>query len=101
MIKPPTFIRLGPQCIGRIVRTVRGNSFAYAKLRNASYVIEKALMCCAPPDAQAIASEILEDSDWLLMLAVHKSGSHVKASDSEAGYPISVQYVSRDKCLAI
>merc|ERR1712046_320103 len=61
----------------RIARAIRMNAFGNAKHRNASYVIEKALLFCAMPDAHATASEILKDPDRLLMLAVHECGSHV------------------------
>lgn len=61
----------------RIAKALGMNAFENAKHRNASYVIEKALVFCSMPDACALASQILTDPDRLLMLAVHECGCHV------------------------
>jgi len=60
-----------------IAAVVRNNLFFYAKNRNASYVVEKALRSCMPSDTHAIAAELLADSEGFLSLAVHECGTHV------------------------
>jgi len=61
----------------KIAEVIRNNLFLYAKNRNASYVVEKALASCMTSDTDAIASELLSDPQCFLTLAVHECGTHV------------------------
>lgn len=61
----------------KIAEVVRNNLFLYAKNRNASYVVEKALALCRASDTHAIATELLSDPQCFLTLAVHECGTHV------------------------
>jgi len=61
----------------RIAEAIRSNLFLYAKNRNASYVVEKALAWCEARDTHAIASELLTDPQRFLVLATHECGIHV------------------------
>jgi len=61
----------------KIADMIKMNVFLYAKNRNASYVVEKALALCHAQDTLAIASELLLDPQGFLMLAVHECGTHV------------------------
>jgi len=61
----------------RIADAIRANLFHNAKNRNASYVVERALVHCDVSDREAIAAELLADSERFLTLATHECGSHV------------------------
>lgn len=61
----------------KIADMIKTNLFLYAKNRNASYVVEKALALCNAEHTHAIASELLTDPQCFLMLAVHECGTHV------------------------
>jgi len=61
----------------RVAGAIRANLFHNAKNRNASYVVERALVFCSAADRKAITSELLADPERFLVLATHECGSHV------------------------
>jgi len=61
----------------RMADAIRANLFHNAKNRNASYVVERALVFCDDSDRGAVAEELLVDSERFLTLATHECGSHV------------------------
>jgi hypothetical protein len=74
-----------------VSQAICSNIFYNAKSRNASYVIEKAMIYCALEDRNAIASELLNSPERFLMLATHECGSHVVKSLLRARISMSEQ----------
>lgn len=61
----------------RVAGAVQKDVFNNAKNRNASYVVERALILCSVADKDAIVSALVRDSERFLMLATHECGCHV------------------------